>query len=54
MKLLNFTFLSSGTPLLYRTIPAWFVRVHPEKLVENNKDTLWYITSLYHCQVYKD
>ncbi|KAF8518467.1 isoleucine-tRNA ligase [Gautieria morchelliformis] len=33
----------SGTPLLYRAIPAWFVRVQPvvDQLVANNADTRW-------------
>lgn len=33
----------SGVPLLYRAIPAWFVRVTPivDELVKNNKETLW-------------
>ncbi|KAF8431524.1 tRNA synthetases class I-domain-containing protein [Boletus edulis BED1] len=33
----------SGTPLIYRAIPSWFVRVEPikEQLVANNKETLW-------------
>ncbi|VDC06970.1 unnamed protein product [Peniophora sp. CBMAI 1063] len=33
----------SGAPLLYRAIPAWFVRVTPivDELVKNNKETLW-------------
>jgi len=33
----------SGTPLIYRTIPSWFVRVEPlsEKLLEANKKTRW-------------
>ncbi|EMD37268.1 hypothetical protein CERSUDRAFT_113919 [Gelatoporia subvermispora B] len=33
----------SGTPLLYRAIPVWFVRVEPivDQLVANNKDTRW-------------
>ncbi|EKM53938.1 uncharacterized protein PHACADRAFT_257438 [Phanerochaete carnosa HHB-10118-sp] len=33
----------SGTPLIYRAIPAWFVRVTPfvDQLVENNKQTRW-------------
>lgn len=33
----------SGTPLIYRAIPAWFVRVTPivDQLVENNKETRW-------------
>jgi len=33
----------SGTPLLYRAIPAWFVRVQSatDKLVANNKKTHW-------------
>ncbi|GAA6052199.1 hypothetical protein JCM3770_000792 [Rhodotorula araucariae] len=33
----------SGTPLIYRAIPVWFVRVqgHQDKLVQNNKATRW-------------
>ena len=33
----------SGTPLIYRTVPSWFVRVEPivEKLLEANEKTLW-------------
>lgn len=33
----------SGTPLIYRTIPAWFVRVEniTDKLQTNNKQTRW-------------
>ncbi|KAI5123069.1 hypothetical protein M0805_000503 [Coniferiporia weirii] len=33
----------SHTPLLYRAIPAWFVRVQPvvDQLVANNKETRW-------------
>lgn len=33
----------SGTPLLYRAIPVWFVRVQPiiDELVENNEGTRW-------------
>ncbi|KAF9010556.1 tRNA synthetases class I-domain-containing protein [Cyathus striatus] len=33
----------SGTPLIYRAIPAWFVRVTPitEELVANNDGTRW-------------
>ncbi|KAM0753633.1 isoleucine-tRNA ligase [Meredithblackwellia eburnea MCA 4105] len=33
----------SGTPLIYRVIPAWFVRVEGsnDKLVKNNLDTRW-------------
>lgn len=38
----NFVF-RSGTPLVYRAIPSWFVRVEPikDQLVANNKETLW-------------
>jgi isoleucyl-tRNA synthetase len=34
---------SSGTPLIYRAIPVWFVRVqgHQDDLVKNNKATRW-------------
>lgn len=33
----------SGTPLIYKAIPSWFVSVEPikEQLVQNNKTTLW-------------
>ncbi|KAG9316288.1 tRNA synthetases class I-domain-containing protein, partial [Chiua virens] len=33
----------SGTPLIYRAIPSWFVKVEPikDQLVANNKKTLW-------------
>ncbi|KAH9847625.1 isoleucine-tRNA ligase [Lenzites betulinus] len=33
----------SGTPLIYRAIPVWFVRVQPvvDQLVANNKETRW-------------
>ncbi|BGP00043.1 Isoleucine--tRNA ligase, cytoplasmic [Rhodotorula toruloides] len=33
----------SGTPLIYRAIPVWFVRVqgHQDELVKNNKATRW-------------
>ncbi|KAG6842135.1 Isoleucine--tRNA ligase, cytoplasmic [Blastosporella zonata] len=33
----------SGTPLIYRAIPAWFVRVQPivDDLVKNNEGTRW-------------
>ncbi|PKI82307.1 Ils1p [Malassezia vespertilionis] len=33
----------SGTPLIYRTIPAWFVRVEPivDQLIEANNNTRW-------------
>uniref|UniRef100_A0A0W0FH74 Isoleucine--tRNA ligase, cytoplasmic n=1 Tax=Moniliophthora roreri TaxID=221103 RepID=A0A0W0FH74_MONRR len=33
----------SGTPLIYRAVPAWFVRVTPviDQLVKNNAETLW-------------
>ena len=33
----------SGTPLIYRCIPSWFVRVekHRELLIENTKKTKW-------------
>ncbi|KAI0812605.1 isoleucine-tRNA ligase [Irpex lacteus] len=33
----------SGTPLIYRAIPSWFVRVTPvvDELVANNKETRW-------------
>ena len=33
----------SGTPLIYRAIPVWFVRLTPiiDELVANNKETRW-------------
>ncbi|KAH8108056.1 isoleucine-tRNA ligase [Cristinia sonorae] len=33
----------SGTPLIYRAIPVWFIRVSPfvDQLVANNKETRW-------------
>jgi isoleucyl-tRNA synthetase len=33
----------SKTPLIYRAVPAWFVKVTPivDQLVANNKETLW-------------
>ncbi len=33
----------SGTPLIYKIIPAWFIRVEPssEELLKNNRDTYW-------------
>lgn len=33
----------SGTPLIYRAIPAWFVKVAPivDQLVANNESTRW-------------
>lgn len=33
----------SGTPLIYKAIPSWFIRVEPaiEKLVKNNNETRW-------------
>lgn len=35
--------LSSGTPLIYRAIPAWFVRVQNivDQLVASNGETRW-------------
>jgi hypothetical protein len=34
----------SGTPLIYKAIPTWFVRVQPaiDRLVRNNQRTRWY------------
>lgn len=34
----------SGTPLIYRAIPVWFIRVQPivEQLVANNNGTRWF------------
>ena len=39
----------SGTPLIYRAIPAWFVRVTPivDELVDNNAKTRWFVSSAY-------
>jgi len=36
--------LRSGTPLIYRAIPVWFIRVQPivEQLVANNNGTRWF------------
>ncbi|KAF4567536.1 isoleucine--tRNA ligase [Pleurotus pulmonarius] len=33
----------SGTPLLYRAVPVWFIRVQPiiDQLVANNQETRW-------------
>ncbi|XP_062093726.1 isoleucine--tRNA ligase, cytoplasmic-like [Humulus lupulus] len=33
----------SKTPLIYRAVPSWFIRVEllKEKLLENNKETYW-------------
>ena len=33
----------SGTPLIYRAIPVWFIRVqgHQSELVKNNSETRW-------------
>lgn len=38
----------SGTPLIYRAIPAWFVKVTPiiDDLVANNEGTRWYVIHL--------
>jgi len=35
----------SGTPLIYRAIPSWFVRVAhmSDQLVANNEKTRWYV-----------
>lgn len=35
--------IRSGTPLIYRAIPAWFVKVTPiiDQLVSNNEGTRW-------------
>ena len=40
---LNMPRSRSGTPLIYRAIPAWFVRVQPivDQLVANNSETRW-------------
>jgi hypothetical protein len=40
----------SGTPLLYRAIPVWSVRVTPivEQLMKNNQETRWSVVSLPH------
>jgi len=34
---------SSDTPLLYKAVPSWFVRVKPiiDKLLNNNKESYW-------------
>lgn len=39
----------SGTPLIYRAIPSWFVRVAhmSDQLVANNEKTRWYVMT-YH------
>ena len=33
----------SNSPLIYRAIPSWYVRVEPivEKLLKNNEETYW-------------
>src|ERR1700744_6200072 len=38
-------FPRSGTPLIYKAIPTWFVRVQPaiDRLVRNNQKTRWYV-----------
>ena len=38
----------SGTPLMYRAVPSWFVRVEPivEKLSELNRGTRWVPTAI--------
>lgn len=38
----------SGTPLMYRAVPSWFVRVEPivDQLTELNKGTHWVPTSI--------
>jgi isoleucyl-tRNA synthetase len=35
--------IRSGTPLIYRAIPVWFVKVAPivDQLVSNNESTRW-------------
>ena len=40
---IQLTRFRSGTPLIYRAIPAWFVRVQPivDQLVANNSETRW-------------
>jgi isoleucyl-tRNA synthetase len=39
----------SGTPLIYRAIPVWFVKVTPivDQLVSNNEQTRWYACSVF-------
>ena len=38
----------SETPLIYKAVPSWFVRVQhaQEKLLENNKKTYWWVPVL--------
>jgi hypothetical protein len=45
----------SGTPLVYRAVPGWFIRVSniKEELVGNNKDTRWYVYIYYIFPVLK-
>ena len=35
----------SDTPLIYRAVPSWFIRVQhmQQKLLESNKQSLWYV-----------
>lgn len=35
----------SDTPLIYRAVPSWFVRVEQmtEELLNSNKKTYWYV-----------
>jgi isoleucyl-tRNA synthetase len=37
----------SGTPLLYKAIPTWFVRVTSavDRLIANNAETRWFVLS---------
>lgn len=39
----------SGTPLIYRAIPSWFVKVTPivDQLVANNEQTRWFVHFCY-------
>ncbi len=44
LPIITYNTLRSGTLLIYRAIPVWFVRVQPiiDQLVENNNQTSWY------------
>ena len=44
------TFFRSETPLLYKAVPSWFIRVEliVQQLLENNKKCYWLATSLLH------
>ena len=43
-------FFRSETPLLYKAVPSWFIRVEliVQQLLENNKKCYWLATSLLH------